>query len=137
MRNPKTLLLAVLALTLPLAGAEVITFTTDATITADVMTYDGQGIIVSNCTLSVDGPHRFASLLLTNGAVLTHSPAPGGETNNRLELTISGDVVLDAYGPIRSIPTTFFINRRGAIVRRVVGYIDGETMDGYVQEILR
>lgn len=68
-------------------------------------------------------------------------PAPVRRFASRLGVTftiaMANDEVLDAYGPIRSIPTTFFINRKGAIVRRVVGYIDGETMDGYVQEILR
>jgi cytochrome c biogenesis protein CcmG/thiol:disulfide interchange protein DsbE len=55
----------------------------------------------------------------------------------KFTLAMANDEVLDAYGPIRSIPTTFFINRKGQIVRRVVGYIDGETMESYVQEILR
>ena len=68
-------------------------------------------------------------------------PAPVRRFANSLgvkfTIAMANDEVLDAYGPIRSIPTTFFINRKGAIVRRVVGYIDGETMDGYVQEILR
>ncbi len=54
----------------------------------------------------------------------------------RFTLAMANDDVLDAYGPIRSIPTTFFINRKGEIVRRVVGYIDRETMDSYVKEIL-
>lgn len=54
----------------------------------------------------------------------------------KFTIAMANDEVLDAYGPIRSIPTTFFINRKGEIVRRVVGYIDSETMDGYVQEIL-
>lgn len=55
----------------------------------------------------------------------------------KFTIAMANDEVLDAYGPIRSIPTTFFINRKGTIVRRVVGFIDSETMDGYVQEILR
>ena len=54
----------------------------------------------------------------------------------KFTLAMANDEILDAYGPIRSIPTTFFINRKGDIVRRVVGYIDGETMDDYVKEIL-
>jgi thiol-disulfide isomerase/thioredoxin len=54
----------------------------------------------------------------------------------KFTLAMANDEVLDAYGPIRSIPTTFFINRKGEIVRRVVGYIDGETMEDYVKEIL-
>jgi thiol-disulfide isomerase/thioredoxin len=55
----------------------------------------------------------------------------------KFTIAMANDEVLDAYGPIRSIPTTFFINRKGEIIRRVVGFIDGETMDSYVQEILR
>ena len=54
----------------------------------------------------------------------------------KFPIAMANDEVLDAYGPIRSIPTTFFINRKGDIVRRVVGYIDGETMEDYVKEIL-
>jgi thiol-disulfide isomerase/thioredoxin len=52
------------------------------------------------------------------------------------QLAMANDRVLDKYGPIRFLPTTFFINREGAIVRRVRGYIDAETLDGYVLELL-
>jgi peroxiredoxin len=54
----------------------------------------------------------------------------------RFRIGMADERVLDDYGPIRSIPTTFFINRQGEIVRRVVGYIDEETLEGYVREIL-
>jgi cytochrome c biogenesis protein CcmG/thiol:disulfide interchange protein DsbE len=50
-------------------------------------------------------------------------------------IAVADEKILDLYGPIRAIPTTFFINRRGDIVRRVVGYIDQETMDGYAREL--
>lgn len=67
-------------------------------------------------------------------------PAPVKRFANGLGIKftigMANDEVLDAYGPIRSIPTTFFINRRGEIVRRVVGWIDDQTLDGYVKEIL-
>jgi thiol-disulfide isomerase/thioredoxin len=67
-------------------------------------------------------------------------PAPvkrfANQLGVRFPIAMANDDVLDAYGPIRVIPTTFFINREGTIVRRVVGYIDSETMDGYVREIL-
>ena len=55
----------------------------------------------------------------------------------RFRLAMADEGVLDDYGPIRSIPTTIFINRKGEIVRRVVGYIDEETMEGFTREILR
>ena len=50
-------------------------------------------------------------------------------------LAMADDQVLDQYGPIRLLPTTFFINRRGEIVRRVVGQIDPETLETYIREL--
>jgi thioredoxin-related protein len=50
-------------------------------------------------------------------------------------IAMADERVLDLYGPVRSIPTTFFINRHGEVVRRVVGYIDEDTMDTYVKEL--
>jgi len=95
LKNRKTLLTA-FALTLSLTGAKAMVFTTNTTIGVGDPTHDGDGIVVSNCTLTVDGVHSFASLLLTDSAVLTHSPAPAGETDNRLDLTITGDLTVDA-----------------------------------------
>jgi cytochrome c biogenesis protein CcmG/thiol:disulfide interchange protein DsbE len=51
-------------------------------------------------------------------------------------LAVEDDRVLDAFGPIRGLPTTVYISRHGEIVRRVTGYIDAETMDSYAQELL-
>jgi peroxiredoxin len=53
----------------------------------------------------------------------------------KFRLAMADERMLDLYGPIRVIPTTFFINRRGEVTRRVVGYIDGETLEGYVREL--
>lgn len=54
----------------------------------------------------------------------------------KFRLAIADEEVLESYGPIRSIPTTFFIDRRGVVTRRVVGYIDAETLDSYVTELV-
>ena len=51
------------------------------------------------------------------------------------KIALANDEMLDAYGPIRALPTTFFISRDGEVVRRVVGYIDEETLEAYVKEI--
>jgi thiol-disulfide isomerase/thioredoxin len=53
----------------------------------------------------------------------------------RFRVGMAEEKVLDRYGPIRQIPTTFFINRQGMVVRRTVGYLDEETLDAYVQEL--
>lgn len=84
--------------------------------------YAKQGLAVIGASVDESGPQPVRKFADKLGVKFT--------------LAMANDDVIDAYGPIRSIPTTFFINRRGEIVRRVVGYIDAETMDGYVKEIL-
>jgi thiol-disulfide isomerase/thioredoxin len=53
----------------------------------------------------------------------------------KFTIAMANDEMLDAYGPLRALPTTFFISREGQVVRRVVGYIDEETLESYVREI--
>ena len=55
----------------------------------------------------------------------------------RFRVGMAEEKLLDQYGPIRQIPTTFFINRQGVVVRRTVGYLDEETLDAYVQELFQ
>jgi len=84
--------------------------------------YGPKGLMVIGMSVDETGPapvRRFAS-----------------QAGVKFTMAMANDEILDAYGPIRSIPTTFFISRKGEIVRRVVGYIDNETMEGYVKEIM-
>ena len=86
---------------------------------------------------------RYASkgLAIVGLSVDENGPAPvkryAASAGVKFAIVMANDDVLDAYGPIRAIPTTIFINRKGEIVRRVVGLIDSETLDGYVQEIVQ
>ena len=84
--------------------------------------YGKEGLTVIGLSVDEQGPSRVKKFASDLGVKFT--------------LAMANDEVLDAYGPIRSIPTTFFISRDGQIVRRVVGYIDGDTMEDYVKEIL-
>jgi hypothetical protein len=59
-----------------------------------------------------------------------------GRLGLRYPIAVANESVLDLYGPIRMIPSIFIIDRRGNIARRVVGSIDGETIDAYVREVL-
>ena len=68
----------VLVLPLTALTARAVTFTNDTAISFNNTNYDGADIVVTNCTLTVDGPHSFASLQVLNGANLTHSFAPNG-----------------------------------------------------------
>ena len=52
-------------------------FTTNLTLSETNFTYDGQDIVIQGATVTIDGPHAFHSLFLTNGAMLlipTRSP---------------------------------------------------------------
>ena len=105
------ILLTTLALTLPLAGARAVILTTNATIAVGDTTYDSQDIVVSNSTLTVNGAHSFASLLLASNAVLTHAAAPNGETDNRVSLTVAGDVTVDVTSVINAAGLGYAANK--------------------------
>src|ERR1035437_922927 len=96
MKTRIAILATALAVAFQTATALAVVITTNASLSPGDLLYDGQPIVVSNCTLTVNGVHSFASLLLTDSAVLTHSPAPAGETNNRLDLAIAGELTIDA-----------------------------------------
>src|SRR6266496_1242231 len=57
--------------------------------------YDGQEIVVTNCTVTSDGVHTFANMQLLQGAILTHTFAPGGVLENRLHITGEQHVLSD------------------------------------------
>jgi hypothetical protein len=76
------------------------TFTTDTTISSGNATYDGQDIVVSGCTLTVNGPHAFNSLQIISAGILTHTAAANGEPNNQVNLTFAHDVEVDATSRI-------------------------------------
>jgi hypothetical protein len=59
-------------------AARAASFTNAVTISETNTTYDGQDIVVNGATVTINGTHRFNSLLLTNNAVLTHSVASDG-----------------------------------------------------------
>jgi thiol-disulfide isomerase/thioredoxin len=53
----------------------------------------------------------------------------------KFRIALANEKMLAQYGPIRSAPTTVFINRKGMVVRRVVGYVDRETMESFILEL--
>jgi hypothetical protein len=96
----KSSIAIIAALALLITAVHAAVFTTNATIAIGVTTYDGQDIVVSNCTLTVNGAHNFASLQVISNAVLAHSAAPNGEAGNLLSLAISGNLGLDSSSEI-------------------------------------
>jgi thiol-disulfide isomerase/thioredoxin len=51
-------------------------------------------------------------------------------------VVIGDNDVVNAYGGIRSIPTTIIIDRNGKIVDRVVGFLDRQRFEDEIQEIM-
>ena len=83
--------------------------------------YADQGLMVIGLALDEDGTQPVRRFVDQLGV--------------KFRIALANDRILSQYGPIRSAPTTVFINRRGVIVRRVVGYIDQETMDSFIREL--
>ncbi|EEF58395.1 hypothetical protein [Pedosphaera parvula] len=69
------------------------TFTNNTTIGVGNTNYDGADVVVTNCTLTVDGPHTFSSLLVAGGGVLTHSFSPNGSVSNLLNVANENQVL--------------------------------------------
>jgi hypothetical protein len=105
--HAKSLLAAVtVTLLLPVFTARAAFFTSDTTIGVGNTNFEGQDIVVYHCTLTVDGSHSFADVLLVNAGTLTHSfssngflpnPAnPAQPVSTGLNLVISNNLVIEA-----------------------------------------
>ena len=49
----------------------------------------------------------------------------------------NGGEAAAAFGGIRSIPNSFMLDRQGRIVKQFVGLTAGDTLEGWVQALLR
>jgi hypothetical protein len=84
-------LLALIALlALRSTAAFATTLTNNTSLSPSDMSCDGQPIIVSNCVLTVNGPHSFASLRLTSNATLTCDAGVTG-----LVVTVTGELAVE------------------------------------------
>jgi hypothetical protein len=64
-----------------------VTFTNDTVISFNNTNYDGLDIVVTNCTLTVDGIHAFTTVQVLNAGNLTHTYAPDGMLVNHSSFT--------------------------------------------------
>jgi hypothetical protein len=70
--------------------------TNDTLIDVGNLAYDGQDLVVSGCTVTINGPHSFLNLRLTNHAVLTHSAATAGQANYRVNVAVTQNLSVDS-----------------------------------------
>ncbi len=73
-------------------------FTADTYISPVNTNYDGEDIVISNCTVTMDGPHSFNSLLVATNGSLTHSPGTNGQALAVLNVT-NAPCVLSGTNP--------------------------------------
>lgn len=115
MANSLSKILCVTVMMLGAVSVSAVWFTTNTTLDAGDTTYDNQDIIVSNSTLTVNGPHGFNSLQVLGGGVVTHSPA----TTNQiyaLQLTIANRLTIDKSSKID-------VTGKGYLANRTVGNV--------------
>ena len=62
-------------------------FTEDTEIGPLDTNYDGQDLVILDCTVTVDGPHTFSSLVLAANGVLTHSFSQNGQLPIAINVT--------------------------------------------------
>src|SRR5689334_8387899 len=49
--------------------------------------YDGLDLVVTNCTLTIDGQHIFSNLQILDGGFVTHSPLSNGPVQVTFQVT--------------------------------------------------
>jgi hypothetical protein len=96
---------------LAIAIAPAAVLTNNTAISPLDASYDGTDIVVSNCTVTVDGAHSFNSLLVGAGGVLTHTASASGGVTVSVSVT-NEPQILDAYFPATLLNT----NVQGLVV---------------------
>ncbi len=99
-----SLLIAVACLGVASAHATPVVFTNNTAISPINPGFDGADIVVSNCTVTVDGAHGFNSVLVTAGGVLTHSYFPSGNAAPSVSVTNESQV-LAGFAPVTLLNT--------------------------------
>jgi hypothetical protein len=80
-------LFALIAMATLALRAPAMVFTENTEIGPGDTTYDGQDIVILDCTVSIDGPHTFSSLVLAANGVLTHSASTNGQLSAAFNVT--------------------------------------------------
>jgi hypothetical protein len=113
-QQPKQLWFVVFAVLLMLqciAHGSIVVISTSTTINVGATNYDGTDLVVSNCTVTINGPHSFTSLSLISNAVLTHSAAT---TNSTQSINVfTGSLIIDPSSQINVVGDGYLGARQG------------------------
>ncbi len=141
MKNPVSILRLALAGLLFAAFAPktpAVVFTTSTTIGPLDTNYDGADVVISNCTVTVDGAHTFASLRVAPGGTLTHLFSPNGLSTG-LEFAYNEPQVLTGTNPVTLLHTNAYgpvtVKDAGQTITysNGVDYVETDLPNGTVQ----
>jgi thiol-disulfide isomerase/thioredoxin len=85
--------------------------------------YGDQGLVVIGVSLDEGGPEVVRSFMKRQGV--------------NYSVVLGNSKVADDYGGIEGIPTTFIIDRTGAIVSKHVGYVTKERFESEIAPLLK
>jgi hypothetical protein len=80
-------------------SANAITFNSNTYIGPSDVTYESQDIEVTNCTVTIDGPHVFTSVHIENAGVVTHSFSSNGVLLLPIHVTNELQIISDTNPP--------------------------------------
>ncbi|MEO0262332.1 MAG: TlpA disulfide reductase family protein [candidate division WOR-3 bacterium] len=85
--------------------------------------YEDKGVLIIGIAFAREGIERVKSFCEENGI--------------NYPVLVANREVVESYGGISAIPTTFIINKKGEIVERVIGYRDKEFFEEKIKELLK
>jgi len=129
---PGVIFLATVALRAP-----SMVFTEDTYIGPLDTNYDGQDLVVLGCTVAVDGPHTFSSVVLVGNGVLTHSFSTNGQVTIAMSVT-NAPYVLSGTTPVELANSNIFspllvTDTNGDVYTNGVDYLEiNQTNGNYI-----
>jgi hypothetical protein len=105
----KRIMMLLSAVLLSLRSALAATFTVNTTISDGNTTYEGQAIVVSGCTVTIDGAHTFDALTVTNGGTVTHTAGASGmvlSVSNAVSVAVGAFISANSRGATKHASTT-------------------------------
>ena len=90
-----------------------VTLTNDTLVGSTNLDFEGLDLVVTNCTVTIDGGHSFASLRILSGGILTHSFAASGSFLNQFQITNEAHVASSNTPPTLAQPK---VNPVGLVV---------------------
>jgi hypothetical protein len=139
MKNRLLLITAtVIFLLLAITSVPATVITNNLAISPVDMSYEGADLVISNCTVTMDGAHSFSSLFVAAGGVVTHSYLSNGSTT-LLFNAVDEPQVLNGTNPVTlaksNVVSIFSVTDSGHTITYTndLDYVQTNLVDGTTQ----